>query len=243
MGRSDERMGFRVLSPCLSRSPSPPTTGGTMARNDYPRRMNIEQCYRLLELDANATLEQVKAAYRRLARQYHPDVNPDKQRGHEQFIALTEAYKVLLETAKPAKAQAATSPPRSPRPTAPKTERVRVKRKPSHFRDNTGLSELERQLKRKSYAQLQELLRRNRFPRAIALVEGLAQRLPQDIEVRQWLAIAYQRWGHYAIERRQFGKARTYLKKALRTDPHNRSLWVAVERDFRLMERLSATSV
>jgi Tfp pilus assembly protein PilF len=36
----------------------------------------------------------------------------------------------------------------------------------------------------------------------------------------------------------QLDKARIYLKKALKTDPHNRSLWAEVERDFRRMEQM-----
>jgi tetratricopeptide (TPR) repeat protein len=99
------------------------------------------------------------------------------------------------------------------------------------------LSPLEKQLKKQSYEQLQELLKRGRFPRAIALSEGLAQRLPQDREVRQWQAIVYQRWGHQLLQKGDFEKSRIYLKKALRTDPHNRALWLQVEKDFRHMEK------
>jgi tetratricopeptide (TPR) repeat protein len=100
------------------------------------------------------------------------------------------------------------------------------------------LSDIEKQLKWGSYEQLQQLLKDRRFARAIALVEGLAQRLPQDPEVRQWQAIAYSSWGRHLVNERQLDKARIYLKKALRTDPHNRSLWAEVERDFRRMEQI-----
>jgi tetratricopeptide (TPR) repeat protein len=114
---------------------------------------------------------------------------------------------------------------------------IRITRKQPPFQF-TNLSPLEQQLKTNSYQQLQQLLREQRFPRAIALIEGLARRLPQDSEVKQWQAIAYQRWGRQLIQERQLDKARIYLKKALRTDPHNRSLWAEVERDFRSMENL-----
>ena len=85
---------------------------------------------------------------------------------------------------------------------------------------------------------MQGLLKYQRFPRAIALVEGLAQRLPQDREVRQWQAIVYQRWGRQLVNEKQLDKARIYLKKALKTDPHNQALWAEVEQDFRRMERI-----
>lgn len=88
------------------------------------------------------------------------------------------------------------------------------------------------------YDQLQNLLREHRFPKAIALVEGLAQRMPNDVEVRQWQAITYQRFGRYLVKGNQPEKAKLYLRKALRTDPHNRSLWYEVERDLRRIEQV-----
>jgi tetratricopeptide (TPR) repeat protein len=103
---------------------------------------------------------------------------------------------------------------------------------------STPLSAVEKQLKWQSYGQLQQLLKEGRFARAIALVEGLSQRIPQDPEVRQWQAIAYQRWGRHLVSERQLDKARIYLKKALRTDAHNRSLWAEVEQDFRRIEQM-----
>ncbi|MBW4580990.1 MAG: J domain-containing protein [Tildeniella nuda ZEHNDER 1965/U140] len=198
--------------------------------------MNLAECYRILGLESGASFDAIKAAYRRLARRYHPDVNPGNQHAKEKFIELTEAYKLILAAiASPEPEQ----PPKvtgAPQPTtAPTGIRITRKQPPLQF---TNLSPLEQQLKANSYQQLQQMLKEQRFPRAIALIEGLARRIPQDPEVKQWQAIAYQRWGRQLIKERQFDKARIYLKKALRTDPHNRSLWAEVERDFRYMERL-----
>lgn len=92
--------------------------------------------------------------------------------------------------------------------------------------------EQEQSLKQEAYQQLKELLRQQKFPRAIALVEGLAHRMPKDSEIIQWQAIVYQRWGRKLIDEGQPQKARIYLKKALRTDPNNQSLWREVNRDF-----------
>ncbi len=94
------------------------------------------------------------------------------------------------------------------------------------------LSDQEESLKQEAYRQLKELLRHQKFPRAIALVEGLAHRMPADIEINQWQAIVYQRWGRQLIQMGQPQKARIYLKKALRTDPNNQSLWREINRDF-----------
>ena len=95
-----------------------------------------------------------------------------------------------------------------------------------------SLSAREEALKQETYGQLKELLSQHKFPRAIALVEGLAHRMPNDSEVSQWQAIVYQRWGRMLILQGQPHKARIYLKKALRTDPNNQSLWSEVNRDF-----------
>jgi tetratricopeptide (TPR) repeat protein len=215
--------------------------------------MNLADCYRLLELSSGASVAEVKASYRRLARRYHPDVNPTDRYAKEKFIAITEAYQVLLAVAPtvriasepspaykpPAKPSTPATPSPSPPPSpAPPPAATKVTRKEKPVTPEEKLSPTDRQLKWQSYEQLQLLLRSQKFPRAIALVEGLAQRLPNDPEVRQWQAIAYQRWGRYLVTQGELDKARSYLKKALKTDPHNKSLWYEVKRDFDRIEPL-----
>ncbi|OLP19980.1 molecular chaperone DnaJ [Leptolyngbya sp. 'hensonii'] len=202
--------------------------------------MNLADCYRVLGLRSGASLDEIKMSYRRLARQFHPDTNPGDQQARDKFITLTEAYKLLISVVKPEEGNQATAA-QDPDPSAsPETEggRVKVSRKAPPIQMNPDLSPLEQQIKRDSYEQLQYLLKHRRFPRAIALVEGLAQRLPKDAEVRQWQAITYQRCGRHFIDANQLEKARAYLKKALKTDPRNRSLWAEVEKDFRRIEQL-----
>jgi len=124
----------------------------------------------------------------------------------------------------------------APRQQAPATKVTR-KEKPTPP-NAPPMTQTEQELKWRSYHQLQQLLKQQQFPRAIALVEGLAQRLPLDPQVRQWQAIAYSSWGHQLLNKKQLELARIYLKKALKTDPHNRALWSEVERDFRRMEKI-----
>ncbi len=50
--------------------------------------------YAVLEVSRQASHQDIKKAYRRLARQYHPDVNPE-QGAKEKFKAVSEAYEVL----------------------------------------------------------------------------------------------------------------------------------------------------
>ncbi|HEY9668047.1 MAG TPA: DnaJ domain-containing protein [Coleofasciculaceae cyanobacterium] len=210
--------------------------------------MDLANCYRLLGLTHGASLAEVKASYRRLARRYHPDINSGDKLAHEKFIQLTEAYKFLLSVINTPVGSAAVSgtpqtvttasAPQEAGVSKPPPPTTKVTRKPPTVQYAPPLSEVEKQLKWNVYKQLQQLLKDRRFARAIALIEGLAQRIPHDPEVRQWQAIAYSRWGRHLVNEGQLDKARSYLKKALRTDPHNRSLWAEVERDFRRIEQM-----
>jgi DnaJ domain len=51
--------------------------------------------YELLGLPVNSTVEEIKKAYRRKARLYHPDINPAPD-AKDLFISITEAYEFLL---------------------------------------------------------------------------------------------------------------------------------------------------
>ncbi|MGB3612937.1 MAG: J domain-containing protein [Elainellaceae cyanobacterium] len=178
-----------------------------------------------MELPEGATFAQVKASYRRLARRFHPDVSSADAQSADQFIQLTDAYKALIAAIASGQSLVAETGAASPQ-TAGRATTVQA---PS----TSPLSEADSKLKRHVYRQLQQCLKEQRFARSVTLVEGLAQRLPNDSEVRQWQAIAYQRWARALIDAGQSTKARRYLKKALRTDPSNRALWIEVKRDFR----------
>jgi molecular chaperone DnaJ len=55
-----------------------------------------QDLYELLGVDRNADADTIKKAYRRLARQYHPDVNPDPD-AQERFKEISLAYEVLSD--------------------------------------------------------------------------------------------------------------------------------------------------
>lgn len=65
-----------------------------MAKRDY---------YEVLGIGRDATEEDVKKAYRRLAIQYHPDKNPGRKDAEEKFKEATEAYEVLKDSEKRAR--------------------------------------------------------------------------------------------------------------------------------------------
>lgn len=53
--------------------------------------------YRMLGVAESATPDEIKKAYRKLAKQYHPDANPNNQEAAEKFKEIGEAYGVLSE--------------------------------------------------------------------------------------------------------------------------------------------------
>lgn len=62
-----------------------------MSNNDY---------YRVLGINREASAEEIKKAYRKLARKYHPDVNPGDKHAEERFKKISEAYDVLSDPKK-----------------------------------------------------------------------------------------------------------------------------------------------
>ena len=56
--------------------------------------------YKTLGIDKNATDKDIKNAYRKLARKYHPDLNPDDAEAHKKFQQLNEANEVLSDPEK-----------------------------------------------------------------------------------------------------------------------------------------------
>ena len=57
--------------------------------------MTITDYYKILGLQANSNIEEIKKAYRKKARLCHPDINPAPD-AKDQFICITEAYDFLI---------------------------------------------------------------------------------------------------------------------------------------------------
>ncbi|OHX68355.1 DnaJ C-terminal domain-containing protein [Flammeovirga pacifica] len=53
--------------------------------------------YKVLEIDKSASQSEIKKAYRKLARQYHPDKNPDDKAAQKKFQEVNEANEVLSD--------------------------------------------------------------------------------------------------------------------------------------------------
>lgn len=59
--------------------------------------------YKVLGVEKNATAEEIKKVYRKLARKHHPDMNPNDKDAHKKFQGINEAYEVLSDPDKRAK--------------------------------------------------------------------------------------------------------------------------------------------
>ncbi len=67
---------------------------------DYSKKMAFVDYYSILGVDKNASIDDIKKAYRKLARKYHPDVNPNDEQAKQRFQAVNEANEVLSDPEK-----------------------------------------------------------------------------------------------------------------------------------------------
>ncbi len=62
--------------------------------------MPEKDLYAILGVPRNASQEEIKRAYRKLARRYHPDVNPGNREAEEKFKDISEAHEILSDPEK-----------------------------------------------------------------------------------------------------------------------------------------------
>ncbi|MES2592790.1 MAG: J domain-containing protein [Bacteroidota bacterium] len=62
--------------------------------------MEFVDYYKILGLNKNASIEDIKKAYRKLARKYHPDLNPNNKEANKLFQQINEANEVLSDPEK-----------------------------------------------------------------------------------------------------------------------------------------------
>ena len=62
--------------------------------------MKYRDYYEILGVDKKASPDEIKRAYRKLAKKYHPDLHPDDKEAEKKFTEINEAYEVLSDEEK-----------------------------------------------------------------------------------------------------------------------------------------------
>jgi curved DNA-binding protein len=62
--------------------------------------MEYKDYYKILGVDRKASEDDIRKAYRKLAKQYHPDYNPNNKQAEDRFKEINEAYEVLSDAKK-----------------------------------------------------------------------------------------------------------------------------------------------
>jgi tetratricopeptide (TPR) repeat protein len=229
--------------------------------------MQLSECYRLLGLSRNASPEDVKVAYRRMARKYHPDVNQGDPAAADKFRLVQEAYQILKDAANgvmpPPQPRASRTPapsaptpnsqpptptpkhatktkPPTPNPQTPTqktTPKIKIEIKEVRQKQDPIATDPEVRLKIDMLGRLMELLKQKKYVVAIAIAEGLRERYKNAPEVIHWQAVTYQRRGSELLVAGKFKEAEAYLTKAMNTDPGNRELCFEVKRDLERLQR------
>jgi len=221
--------------------------------------MQQSECYRLLGLSRGAPLEDIKLSYRRLARKYHPDLNPDDPAAADKFRLVQQAYQILKDVssgliasqvnfnqnATPSSQTTATKHRDNGTPKVKVEVRSEVrtdvkpdiKSKDVRQQVDPIANDPELRLKLDTLRHLQDLLKQRRYIVAIAIAEGMRARFPKSVEVIHWQAVTYHRWGTELLLKAKFREAEIFLNKALNTDPSNRELAFEVRRDLQRIHK------
>src|SRR5262245_20534337 len=62
--------------------------------------MSNEDLYGVLQIRRTASVNEIKRAFRKLARRYHPDINPGDRQAEDRFKRITDAYEILSDPLK-----------------------------------------------------------------------------------------------------------------------------------------------
>ncbi len=74
--------------------------GSILDRHKWKDGGKMTDWYKVLQISRQASEKEIKAAYRKLAKKYHPDAHPGDQKCEARFKEITEAYTILSDAKK-----------------------------------------------------------------------------------------------------------------------------------------------
>jgi tetratricopeptide (TPR) repeat protein len=195
--------------------------------------ITIDKSYALFGLNPSASIDEIKTIYRQMAKEIHPDLNPDDPTARDRFYTLNQAYQLLLSARSVHNHLDLDA-------TADADDLDRVDSVRVSYVVDPPLSPPDLQLKQEVFESLEKLIRQDNFEKAVSVIDLLVRVVPDRPEIFKKQSEIYFKYAQDLVNRRtQLTLARTYLKASLKIDPHNHQRWQAVDRQFNRIERLS----
>ena len=195
--------------------------------------ITLAQSYELFGLKSVESIDRIKQIYRQIAKQLHPDLNPQDPTARDRFNHLNQAYQLLLEAA-----ETATSSPPIESPVDSGKDYTVTSIHTNKVASQT-LSPQNLQFKQTAFDNLQKLISQDDFIAAVLMIDRLVMAIPNCTEISKKQSEVYFKYAQDLIkQRKQINVARNYLKASLKIDPHNQQRWEAVNREFNRIERM-----
>lgn len=190
--------------------------------------ITLAQSYELFGLKSVGSIDEIKQIYRQIAKQLHPDLNPQDPTARDRFNHLNQAYQLLLGAVE----TAVDSPVGADKDYTVTSVRI------NNTVDRT-LSRQDLQIKQTAFDNLQKLMSQDNFIAAVLTIDRLVIAIPNCAEISKKQSEVYFKYAQDLIkQRREINLARKYLKASLKIDPHHRQRWEAVNREFNRIERM-----
>jgi TolA-binding protein len=188
-----------------------------------------EDYYQILDIDPSASFEQIKQAFRRLARRYHPDIAGESS--VDRFRHITEAYQVLID---PQRRQEFDRKRHSLSSSAANTPPAAAASRPQVVVRSTPIQPSPDQQAeiQQGVRSIKQLLKTKQLMNAVHQAQDLVKQFPHSVAAKHALALAYHWVGNAFVYRGDKEAAQFYLLKSLEIEPDNPALVFEVRRDL-----------